>query len=292
MNVDYNLLYNFIVIAKSPNLKTASQRLNRSEGALSKDIAKLRDRFNDPLIQRVNGKNELSPFAKTFLPKLQIIFNQFEEALLPKEYKASDYNGRLKIAINTHTLEAYGYEIYKNLVAIFPQAQISVKSWNKHTEQSILDETVDFGLHVFNPERNKSIRQILIKEFELSFITSKDYPANNIEELKERGMVRMMLPGWNDHKHIINDKLNLYGLNLKKQIEIESYQTALSIVLNSDLFMLAPVEFAKQSEGFLSLPMPNYDNVSDLSIHLNVKSNLSSSPMCKDVIKAISNALR
>ncbi len=285
--MDYNLLHNLMVMAKSTTLKQAAAKLMRSEGAVSKDLAKLRELLHDPLISRIEGKNQLSPFMRELLPKLEEGFNQLDSTLQPSEFIASEYIGKITLALNTHLFEKYGKGIYQQLRQLFPRAMLMIRNWESNTEQLILNEEVDVGFHIFNQERSQSIRQIPIRDIELAVISSCNHPVYSLDELARRTVVISTVPGWNENRRVFLEALKSKGYRIKNKLIVDKFVIAKEIILDSDAVMIAPVELIVLSEGFATYPISEDVINLNLKLCINIKANFMNSTRHKLIISAI-----
>ncbi|MGL6312800.1 LysR family transcriptional regulator [Vibrio sp. WXL103] len=71
MNLDLNQLRILIALDDERNITKAAERLYVSQSAASHNLAKLRERFNDPLFVRTSQGMNPTPFAQTMLPVLR-----------------------------------------------------------------------------------------------------------------------------------------------------------------------------------------------------------------------------
>lgn len=71
MNLDLNQLRILVVLDEEKTMTKAAQRLFVSQSAASHNLAKLRDRFNDPLFVRTSQGMKPTPFAQQILPILR-----------------------------------------------------------------------------------------------------------------------------------------------------------------------------------------------------------------------------
>ncbi|MDC0612020.1 LysR family transcriptional regulator [Vibrio sp.] len=80
MNLDLNQLRILIALDDERNITKAAKRLYVSQSAASHNLAKLRDRFNDPLFVRTSRGMEPTPFTKNMLPLLRQGVTNIERA--------------------------------------------------------------------------------------------------------------------------------------------------------------------------------------------------------------------
>ena len=71
VNLDLNQLRILVVLDEERNISKAAKRLYVTQSAASHNLAKLRERFNDPLFVKTNKGMEPTLFAKSMLPILK-----------------------------------------------------------------------------------------------------------------------------------------------------------------------------------------------------------------------------
>ena len=68
---DYNLLNVLDVLLEEQSVTAAAARLHLSQSAVSKQLAKLREVFDDPLFERTSHGLRPTPRAKQLAPELR-----------------------------------------------------------------------------------------------------------------------------------------------------------------------------------------------------------------------------
>ncbi|MBF9002123.1 LysR family transcriptional regulator [Vibrio nitrifigilis] len=95
MNLDLNQLRILIALDDERNITRAAERLYVSQSAASHNLAKLRERFNDPLFVRTSRGMEPTPFTKSMLPVLRDGMNNI--------IRASDMQSSFNPQTDAHT---------------------------------------------------------------------------------------------------------------------------------------------------------------------------------------------
>ncbi|WP_315982021.1 LysR family transcriptional regulator [Aliamphritea spongicola] len=76
--LNLNLLRSLAVLLEQRNVTQSAEQLNMSQSALSKQLAQLRDYFDDKLLIRNGNDYLLTSFAQRLNPRLQEIISQLE----------------------------------------------------------------------------------------------------------------------------------------------------------------------------------------------------------------------
>ena len=96
--LDLNLLVCLRVLIEELNVTRAAHRLCLSQSAVSKNLAKLRTQFDDPLFVRHAHGLKPTPKALFLKPKLEVLIHQLEQLTQPEQFSPSSSDYRYQIA--------------------------------------------------------------------------------------------------------------------------------------------------------------------------------------------------
>ena len=80
---DYNLLRVLEVLLEEQSVTAAASRLHLSQSAVSKQLAKLRETFDDPLFERTAHGLRATPRAMQLAPQLRQVLQQLCDSTTP-----------------------------------------------------------------------------------------------------------------------------------------------------------------------------------------------------------------
>ena len=95
-----SLLTTFQVLLQERNARSAAEKLNLSQSAVSKNLAQLRLLFNDPLFHRTSHGLTPTPLARNLEGPLYEVLLQIDNLLSPKEFVAGSFHGRVRLALH------------------------------------------------------------------------------------------------------------------------------------------------------------------------------------------------
>lgn len=81
--LDLNLLVTFEVLMTEGSVTRAAQRLARTQSAVSHSLARLREQLGDPLLVKVNGAMEPTPFAQQLVEDVRPILSSIQRVVAP-----------------------------------------------------------------------------------------------------------------------------------------------------------------------------------------------------------------
>lgn len=82
--VDLNLLVVFEVLMETRSVTATAERIGRTQSAVSHSLSRLRDQLGDPLLVRVGGKMQPSPFAEMVIEDVRPILRSIRRVIAPR----------------------------------------------------------------------------------------------------------------------------------------------------------------------------------------------------------------
>lgn len=97
--IDLNLLVVFEALMVEGSVEGAAAKLNKTPSAISHALARLRDQVGDPLIVKVGGRMQASPFALQLIEDVKPILNSIKRVLrLPEPFNPATTTRTFRIA--------------------------------------------------------------------------------------------------------------------------------------------------------------------------------------------------
>lgn len=249
MNINWNQLYSFYVIAQNGSILKASKLLNISNNALSEQLKRLEKEQQTLLIDRSPKHFKLTPKGRLLFNRLKNIFNT--NVLLdnlpisPKKF------------INIGVVPGFSYtkklKIINNLLKSTEPDACEIKAMNhSQLERALSSGEVDIGLShkAFNTKLNSK----KIGEMNLEFWSSSMSSKSLLSSLKELPLVLQSDESLPDDIHEdVQSRLRPYHL---KYIRTEIPSLALEIVKAGNGITLLPA--GEEYRGLKSLTHPHW----------------------------------
>jgi len=83
--IDLNLLVTFEALMETRSVTRAAERLSKTQSAVSHALARLREQVGDPLLVRVGGRMEPSPFALDLIEEVSPILRSIRRVIVPPQ---------------------------------------------------------------------------------------------------------------------------------------------------------------------------------------------------------------
>ncbi|MDN3715031.1 LysR family transcriptional regulator [Vibrio breoganii] len=145
---DLNSLNVFLNLMQTHSTQRTAKKLGRSQSYISKVLAQLREELDDPLFTR--SAEGLSPtsYALGIQPKIQNAIEQISQSLEPEEFSPENVD-----RVTIHILDPLVIQFGRHIIDKIRQetdAIIEIRNWTKLSENMILDEDVDLGIHILS----------------------------------------------------------------------------------------------------------------------------------------------
>ena len=268
--LDLNLLVCFKVLSEELNVTRAANRLCLSQSAVSKNLAKLRIQFDDPLFLR--SSHGLTPTPKTLFlkPKLESLIHQLELLTQPEQFvpESSDY--RFQIAAVESVYPLILPHFLPHIFQQAPNVTISTHPWNAQTFALLQRGEIDLGITGKDIDINDAKLTMLppsdICEQEMYRDTQKclvrnNHPALaqpwNLDNYLKQRHVQVRCDG-ND-RWLLDYRLADIGRERDIAITVPDFNSAASLCSYTDLVFTAPshfVQLAAKQLNLTVLPLP------------------------------------
>lgn len=268
--LDLNLLVCLRVLIEELNVTRAAHRLCLSQSAVSKNLAKLRIQFDDPLFVRHAHGLKPTPKALFLKPKLEILINQLEQLTQPEEFSPSSSDYRYQIAA---VESVYPLILPHFLPQIFnraPGVTISTHAWSDDTFRQIQRGEIDLGITGKDIDINDAKLTMLppsdICEQEIyrdnqMCLVRKEHPALgqiwNLDNFLAQRHVQVRCDG--NERWLLDYRLADIGKERDIAITVPDFNSAASLCSYTDFVFTAPSHFVKLASKQLDLtvlPLP------------------------------------
>lgn len=230
--LDLNLLKVLPLLDKYRQLKPVAKELGKTESAVSKHLAKLREQLDDPLFVRGAFEFEPTEYTIDLLPKITAGLAMIGDAVERGEFDPAQYTKPISLALPSLGQYLFGKELLLDLIATFPLAQINMTTWSELSITDILDEKIDIGVQYFNQDLTKNIFQHHLGKYKGAVICSKQYADRSLDEKLRMPYIMMEMKGWQDKKAVTNQALESNGVVINSIATVDNI-TCLFEVLDS-----------------------------------------------------------
>ncbi len=175
-NFDLNLLIALDVILEELHISRSAKRLNISQSATSRALAKLRDMFDDPLIVRVSKGYQRTPRGESLVKSVKSILSEVESTFETQEFEPAEFKGELTICTLDYGEAVLLPAIMEKVSQEAPGATIKIIHRKIYSISEVLDGNADILLGTIpdNPPKHCNAQFLYSDRFVC--VVSKDHP--------------------------------------------------------------------------------------------------------------------
>ncbi|MDR9828720.1 LysR family transcriptional regulator [Vibrio sp. FNV 38] len=264
MNLDLNQLRILVALDDERNITKAAERLYVSQSAASHNLAKLRERFNDPLFVRTSQGMNPTPFTQTMLP----ILRQGVENIS----RAAEMQSSFDPKIDAHTFYVGACDYFEFvgmplLAEAFidkaPNIRLSIDIASEHIKMERV-ENGRLDLHVgvdnsLHPSKNFNSKPWLSDHYVAVVAKWREIPdkLNTIEFASES---QIHLPITSNASDIIDNWLHNQNLYRNIHMVTQSYPIGGMISARTGLLFAVPFRVAELLASMIPLKIIELPN--------------------------------
>ncbi|PML93859.1 LysR family transcriptional regulator [Vibrio breoganii] len=272
-NLDLNLLKLFSVVYQQRNLKRSSELLFISPPAVSQNISKLRNHFDDELFIKTTKGFDVTPFADSLFKALTPIMEQLSVALNEHhQFDPGNLEGTITIEMGQQILPWLPSLLFSQIANVSPNVAFAAHNITQDTPRMILSEQVDMAIQFQFAHMSKDIYEMPLVDVEVFAMVREDHPlkekAVEVEALLNYNFALIEMPLFNQfHSSLIEASMEKRGTPIKVMYRSTSASSVKQAALNSDLIFPALGNYAKHcGEGLRAIQVTNIPEVNKLTL--------------------------
>lgn len=265
-SVNLNLLRSLLVILEECHVSQAAKRLNITQSAVSRQLAQLRELFNDPLLIREGNDLYKTPRAVELQAKLETLFSEFKHLIEEPSFEPSNWAGEVNFACSDYVAQYIFPEIIKKISSQALHAKFNYHFWLPHMVDNFANSPINLACTLQN-KKPKGLSGKLIGEDYLVCVMRDSHPLSGRKSLSLDDILRyqhIVITGGGDK----NSELDTHLFDMRKHREIglkvPFYSAAFSTLIESNYLLVIPQHIAKNMQKHL--PILHYDLPFDLPL--------------------------
>lgn len=268
--IDLNLLLTLHLLLEEKSVTRASQRLCLSQSAVSKNLAKLREQFDDPLFTRTAYGLQPTAKARNLHGQLHVLLSHLESITEASEFdpQCSHYRFRVGLVESTYPLLLPRFMSY--ILNEAPNVMLDTHAWDKNTLKKLQSGEMDIGItgKDLDPkyanitmQMPSDVRGQEIYRDNQMCLVRPGHPVLdqewNLDTYLEQRHVQVRCDG--KDQWLLDYKLADRGLERSISIIVPDFNSAASLCTHTDLVFTAPSHFIKliaKQLNLVVLPLP------------------------------------
>jgi len=175
-HVDLNLLVIFEVLMETRSVTATADRIGRTQSAVSHSLARLRDQLGDPLLVRVGGKMQPSPFAEMVIADVRPILRSIRRVIAPRSLFDPATSDRV-FRIAMPTLTRLIAEVSARVESEAPNVKIEWLPAHHDVYAALSEGLIDLAHLGGEPRLPDGLDSEVMEPFSWVTFARKDHPA-------------------------------------------------------------------------------------------------------------------
>lgn len=239
--IDHNALLTLRALLRERSVVRAARSLYLSQQAVSGALARLRDHFGDPLLERDGAGYRLTPLGEELLTESDAAVAALDEALRPVSQVAPDDHDRVfSVVASDHAMGVLGGPLVAAVAAAAPQTSVTLEAYRR----ADLADPAELLVHdvVIAPDEHLLPgRRRLILTDELVCVVDPRHPAIRDGAISAADLARMpFVAAASDDAPVIERALADAGLSPRRTSVVASVLTVPLLVPGSESFAIVP----------------------------------------------------
>ncbi|AZG72295.1 LysR family transcriptional regulator [Shewanella livingstonensis] len=269
--IDLNLFLVMTTVYQQGSITAAATKLHLTQPAVSHAIARLRDKFNDPLFVRHGRKMVPTALCQKIIPDVQQAMNLLNNSISnPAPFDIQQHKREIKLGLRDILESMFFPILVPDLLKNTPNLTVNSRQIKRtELEPALAQQNLDIVIDVLMPT-HKDIRSSLICHEAFSLICRKDHPILQQLTLENYAKASHALVSLKDFAiDTVDMALATQGIARNIALRCEHYFAAINVVSQSDMIMTMPNSYAmllQQSMPIVVSPLPF--EVPDLAVHM------------------------
>ncbi|WP_407331831.1 LysR family transcriptional regulator [Enterovibrio sp. 27052020O] len=255
LRYDLNLLICLHILLDECNVTRAAQRLHLSQSAVSKNLAKLREQFDDPLFNRTSRGLHPTAKALSLKPALKALLNHIEGLTISDAFNPATSDRRFHFALVESAYPLLLPRFLGEILDAAPSITLDTEAWGSGTFNAMARGEVDFGItgKDLNPADAmltlmppKGIVYEELYQDHQKVIVRQGHPLLskhwNMESYLKQRHIQVRCDG--SDRWLLDYKLAERGLERDIAMYVPDFNSAASLCTHTDLVFTAPSHFA------------------------------------------------
>ncbi|WP_060478450.1 MULTISPECIES: LysR family transcriptional regulator [Pseudomonas] len=230
------------------NLSHAAERVGVSQSALSRQLAHLREAFDDPLLVRQGRGYVLSEHAQTLIEPLRQVLEALHALRQPAVFDPARCERRFCLAASDYVAEHMLPLLVAALEQEAPGVSIDFRTWQAGQYALLASGEIDLATTLFD-ESPPNLHGRLLGEDRAVCLMRKDHPLAALEQLGQDDYLackHVRVSGGGDKDSFIDRQLRAQGLQRRISLQVPFFSATVQVLGNSQALATVPEHIARQ----------------------------------------------
>lgn len=146
INLDFNLIRTLSLLLKNRSIAKSAEQLCRGQSAISKQLTRLREMFDDELLVRVGNDHTLTPKAKRLQPLADNVCAQVKELMISQSLDLKATEATVSIILSDYASPHWMTNLVKLLSKEAPKVKVVCNEWSETNIAKLISGDIDYAL--------------------------------------------------------------------------------------------------------------------------------------------------
>lgn len=245
--IDLNALVTLKVLLDEKHVTQAAEKLNLTQSAVSRTLAKLREMFDDPILVKSGKHLALTTKAERLQPKLNQLLESALVLLMPDTFDPLTHQGAIRLATTDYGSHTLLPRLVPLLNEAAPSVRLSAVDWRSNLLTELEDNKVDLMIGGASDQPPADIFQRIVAQDHYLGLVRKQHPnASGVSLEQYLALNHVMVSPSGSGLSIVDELLKQQGKTRNIGVRVPHFFAALEIIATTDLMILLPSHFIRR----------------------------------------------
>ena len=253
-STDLNLLPVFQVLLDEKSVTKAAFRLGLTQPAVSRNLARLRVLFNDPLFTRTPKGLNPTPRAIALSRELHQSMQALFELVEPVDFNPLSTKKTFRLATTDYGAHVLLPSVIKRLYIEAPNISLELIPWKEGAQKTLSEDNIDLATCTID-DLPAGVQSLGLGGDEFVCVMRKNHPCVKTK-LTLKGYIKAshaLITMGGTHKSIIDRILEKSGLTRHITLRSPHFVATLALVAQNNLLLTIPYGLAKNFASHYNL---------------------------------------
>ena len=218
--MEINELKAFIAVTENGSFSGAARKIHLTQPAISKRIAHLEERLNQPLFDRIGHQVTLTEAGERLLPHARTILGALQNGLRDVSKLNAKPSGTLRIATSYHVGLHHLPDILKSYYNDYPEVELDLRFMDSEDALAGVEKgDIELAIITLPLELPEHLQAQTLWNDPMQIVCAKDHPLAGSSDIHDLAEYPAILPDtYTITRQLVESALNNKGLQINVRL--------------------------------------------------------------------------